>query len=465
VALTGEREAARGGLGRAPMRKLLLVALASLALAGAAPAQDGGVLPSRFRTFRIPFTVDPKLTKIRQVQLYVSTDQGQTWQPSATAPPDQRYFLFAAERDGLFFFAVQYLDLDNRVSPPTMQGAQPNLKVLIDTAPPTVQVQALPPRGNEVGVSWVIRDENLDYGSDALRLEYRQAGALAWLPLVPPAGANQLYWNPQTPAAIEVRLQAKDRAGNVGLGAAAVSLAGNANAPGQGAVPNPNAFAPDTLQNMVNPPADHERKLVGSKRITLNYEVKEVGPSGVAGVELWYTTNGRSWNKYPYKLDDPKQSFVSFDVEGEGLYGITLVAKSGVGLSERTPQLGDRPQVWIEVDLTRPVVQLQNVLVGSGVDKGKLTIAWSARDKNLGREPITLSYAKDPQGPWETLAEKQPNTGRYVWTMPQGVPYQFHVKVEAADQAGNLGDAITDSLVKVDLALPKVRILTVEPGR
>jgi hypothetical protein len=45
-----------------------------------------------------------------------------------------------------------------------------------------------------------------------------------------------------------------------------------------------------------------------------------------------------------------------------------------------------------------------------------------------------------------------------------GVPYQFLVKVEAADLAGNVGEAITPDLIKVDLSTPKVRILNVEPS-
>ena len=38
------------------------------------------------------------------------------------------------------------------------------------------------------------------------------------------------------------------------------------------------------------------------------------------------------------------------------------------------------------------------------------------------------------------------------------------VTVEAIDQAGNIGEALTDSLIKVDLSQPKVKILTVEPA-
>ena len=98
------------------------------------------------------------------------------------------------------------------------------------------------------------------------------------------------------------------------------------------------------------------------------------------------------------------------------------------------------------------MVQLHNILVGtSGPDKGKLNITWTARDKNLARDPIKLSYAEQLAGPWTAIAEKLPNTGRYIWTMPDGVPFQFHLKVEANDLAGNVGESVTDSLVKVDL--------------
>jgi hypothetical protein len=44
------------------------------------------------------------------------------------------------------------------------------------------------------------------------------------------------------------------------------------------------------------------------------------------------------------------------------------------------------------------------------------------------------------------------------------VPYQFLVKVEAVDTAGNVGEAVTTELVKVDLSQPKARILNVGPG-
>jgi hypothetical protein len=426
----------------------------------------GGIIYSRFRHFRIPFQTGAGEQRLKQLQLYVSTDQGKSWQPAALAPPEQRHFKFMTDRDGFFWFAVQTQDQEGRLNPPSMEdrigpdgikiSVQPSLKVIVDSKPPAVALQPLAPRGGEVGVSWDIRDDNLDLTlPDAIQLDYRPVGSGgSWIPLLRQPGTAQAFWNPHTQAAVEVRLRARDRAGNWGEATTLVSLAGVPQANSE----NPN---PNTIQG----PAPAERRLVNSKRITLNYELKEVGPSGVSAVDLWYTQDGRSWNKYPPRPgEDANQRAVAFEVQGEGLYGLTLVARSGVGLGIRPPQLGDRPQIWVEVDLTKPEVQLHSVVVGLGADKGKLAITWSARDKNLHKQPITLSYAEHAGGPWTTIVEHQANTGRYVWTMPDRVPYQFHVRVEAADRAGNVGAAVTAEVVKVDLSQPRVNILNVEPA-
>jgi len=364
---------------------------------------------------------------------------------------------------------VQTLDLESRLYPLSVEGATASLKVIIDTQPPTVNLRALPPRNGDVGIAWEIRDDNFDpAATDALRLEYRPVGG-SWTAVNVAAGAGQTYWNAPNNGPVDVRLRVRDRAGNVGEGSASLNPAGGAFAiNNQGAVPQSNAGAVtspnnDQAQPIFNGPADGERKFVSSTRVNFNYELKEVGPSGVSLVEMWYTQDGRSWNKHPLRYgDDPTQKNIIFNAAGEGIYGITLVAKSGVGLGDRPPQIGDRPQMWIEVDTTKPVVQLLNVLVSTGADKGKLKISWSARDKNLQREPITLSYAEQRAGPWTTIAEKLPNISPHTWIMPERIPYQFHLKVEAIDQAGNVGEAVTDALIKVDLAQPKVKILTVE---
>jgi hypothetical protein len=202
---------------------------------------------------------------------------------------------------------------------------------------------------------------------------------------------------------------------------------------------------------------------VGSKKIRLNFKLDDVGPSDVSTIEVWKTRDTLRWEK----LAQPAQKTppIEIEVEGEGRYGFTLIAKSGVGLGEAAPRPRDQPQIWIEVDLTKPVVEMTVPVVGRGIDKGKLTINWTAKDKNLGRQPIALSYSKTPEGPWIPVpgAATLENTGRYVWEMPTDLPFEFFVRVEATDEAGNVGQATTPTTVKVDLSVPRAIVIGVEP--
>jgi len=460
------------------MRKLhLALLLASLAVVPAAwaPARGQGpiqpqILYARQRQIAIPFDPDPaEAHRLKQLQLYYSVDQGRTWHLGATAAPDQRKFNFLAESDGFYLFAVQTTDQGGRIFPEKMEGVTPGLRVVIDTVAPIVSLRALPPRGNEVGVGWEIRDDNLDLTSpEAVRLEYRAAGALNWLPLYRVPGATQLYWAPGTTALLDVKIRARDLAGNTAEAATQVSLANQGGFGTPGYSPSGNDAPLQSSSNGV--PLDPARKFINTKHISLNYEITEKGPSGISGIDLWFTTDGRSWSKYQLPKNTVSDATfagpLTFDVQAEGIYGFTLLPRSGVGISAPAPQVGEKPQIWIEVDLTKPVVELQSVLVGQGDFKGQLSISWLARDKNLGKTPITLSYAATPEGSWTPIKSNLPNTGRYVWTMPTGgsMPWQFYLKVEAVDLAGNVGEAITPGLVKVDTLLPRAKIIDVQAG-
>jgi len=198
-------------------------------------------------------------------------------------------------------------------------------------------------------------------------------------------------------------------------------------------------------------------RLVNTKRITLNFEVKDVGPSGLANVELWYTQNCRDWKKY----DTPKnQKAYVVEVDEEGMYGFTLVARSGLGLSKEPPVSGDQPQVWTIVDLTPPEVQLTEVTPNP--DSKQVTIGWKASDKNFSRSPVSISYAETEAGPWRMVAANLESTGRFVWQMPTGTPPQFIVRVEATDLAGNVTRVQSSKPLLLDNSTPTVSITNVE---
>jgi hypothetical protein len=432
----------------------LLTLSAGLASVARAQAPSDGIIYSQKSVMRIPFEVDATERRLREVQLYVSEDRGLTWQKASSAAPDQRFFNFRAERDGLHWFTVRTVDMAGGIRPPTLEGVRPGLSVYVDTHPPVIVLRARPAREGMATVEWDIREDNLDLSS--FSLEYRLPGNVEWIPLSAQAAvAGQHTWSPGTNGVFDVRLRVRDLARNEGD--AKITLAPN----GQ-EVRGANSPPDQELQGS-SPQSLPGTRWVNSKKISLKYEVKEEGPSGISVVELWATRDGREWAKF--NEDPSHQSPYVFDVSEEGVYGFTLVVRSGVGLSVRPPRPGERPQVWIEVDLTKPIVHWVNADVGRGADTGNLTITWKATDKNLAREPITISYAKDAAGLWTPIASNIENSGRFVWRMPTAnIPYKFYVKVEAADKAHNVGSAETPKAVIVDLHEPKGLILEVEPA-
>jgi hypothetical protein len=203
--------------------------------------------------------------------------------------------------------------------------------------------------------------------------------------------------------------------------------------------------------------APRDARLVNSKHIRLNFEVKEVGPSGVSTVELWYTRDGKDWRKGS-ELSNP-HSPITFRVQDEGLYGFTLVVHSGVGLARPTPKTGDAPQVWIEVDQTPPVLTMYEPKIGK---HREITFTWEATDKNMDGRPISFFYAEKAEGPWKPIAEHLENNGKLVWPMPAGMPFRFFLRAQAIDRAGNLAVAQTETPVTIDPSEPEAVIKEVE---
>jgi hypothetical protein len=203
-------------------------------------------------------------------------------------------------------------------------------------------------------------------------------------------------------------------------------------------------------------------RVVGSRRIHLQYEVAGVGPSGVDQLELWCTRDGGHWHKH--SIEHHMRPPYVLDVDGDDLYGFTLVAQSGVGIGSKPPRDGDQPQVWVEVDTTQPSVRLLNTRVDRDAEGRQLTVLWKATDKNFGPRPITISYAPQADGPWSPVAAHVENNGRCTCSLPATMPHRFFVRIEAVDLAGNRGAAQTRTALLDDTAQPTASIVTVEPG-
>ena len=210
----------------------LAAAVALSALAPTAQPQDAGQTHHwPHRTFYIPVNVErinQAENKPTHLQLYSALNRGQ-WQAGAKLPVNglqdlgdsKKGFKFQADRDGEYEFSVQYWYASGESSPRKADELSPMLAVTIDTTPPDVRIAAT---GN--GVQWAARDENLD--SRSIKLEAKLPSWTEWKRVNDREfKANDTYaWKLNPGQVLEVRVTAKDKAGNEG-NSAIVRVPGN----------------------------------------------------------------------------------------------------------------------------------------------------------------------------------------------------------------------------------------------
>jgi hypothetical protein len=197
--------------------------LAWLLAAAPLPADT---MPVNARNFGIPIHIDQgRQSEIRELILFVSPDQGKSWQQNAVAGPEQAQFNFAAPADGIYWFTIAIVDQKGVRTPSDPTLGKPGLKILVDTVKPDIRLRA--ERNNEdVIVNWDIQD---DYAKvSTLKLEYRttDSAAGAWSPVsIPQETSGQVKFRPAGLGAVSLRMEVQDEAGNIGSAASEVGAA------------------------------------------------------------------------------------------------------------------------------------------------------------------------------------------------------------------------------------------------
>lgn len=191
------------------------LALAILGTPRSARADD--VVYLRQPVFQIPIQVaSTRVSDITELQLYVSTDRGQTWRMVRTARPSQQAFTFRAQADGEYWFTLAYVDRDGKVEPEDIRAEPAGLKVILDTHAPEVELAPLARTGNQFGASWVLRDEKLDL--DSLTIEVKGATESEWRDVhAPKMSEGKGDWIGSQSESYSVRATVRDRAGNVSV--------------------------------------------------------------------------------------------------------------------------------------------------------------------------------------------------------------------------------------------------------
>ena len=240
--------------------------------------------------------------------------------------------------------------------------------------------------------------------------------------------------------------------------------------PPQGSVP---AETHPAVANRYAPPSDTQAdqgtvserpgpRMLNSRLFELDYDVASVGPSGIAKVELWGTRdNGLTWRSYA--LDNDNRSPVLVKIDEEGIYGFRVVVSSGAGLGGQPPQSGELPDMVIGVDTTKPTARILSADQGVGTETGHLVISYEAADSMLAARPISLLYGPTSVGPWTPIVAGTENKGRYAWPIDQRTPGAIYLRLEARDEAGNIGTTETTQQLILDRSRPSGQIRSVRP--
>jgi len=504
-----------GGTRLATIGLGLALAWGSLAPGSPPPAPKVRAIFHKQRAFKIPFNIsDADRPRYKQIQLWASSDGGD-WQKADTKDPEAGAFFFRAPKDGDYWFAVRMLDTKNRLIPSEVADVEPNMRVIIDTTAPAMNLDALPRRGSLASVRWEVVDDHLDL--DSLRLEYQTEPGRDWVPVAirKPARIGEQKWDAGTAEPIKVRLSVADRAKNDRVltldlpdgSATAGSLAGpgdaDSNVPPplstfassepERAAPPPIHSGPPVMPPIGSPPGSNSPVgeanpftpgearpgsespgpaspdgpappiLVTDPKFGLQYEVDDPGPNGPAAVELWVTTDGgRTW--YNRGEDPDRRSPFPVDLGGEGTFGLKLVARSSANQGDQPPVPGEPPRTIVEVDSSGPVIKLDPPRISAG----RVTIYWHANDPHPAPRSIMIAVRSDaPDAKWQNITPAPiENTGQFTWALPANCPPKIHFRVDIADALGNRRSAETTEMgaVLVDRSRPKGRILGLDPS-
>ncbi len=186
--------------------------------------------------FGIPFEMASNQRAVAEVQLHVSTDQGARWQMYQKRAPGADGFQFRANNDGEYWFAVRTIDRGQDPRDFNQAQLQPELKVLVDTKKPQLDIRVNVDPSGQATAEWQAQDQNLVASSFLIQYQ-DQAGRWQDVPVNKPDERDlRNRWQGQTQFWVRtrgeeaaVRAEIVDRAGNSKLINKRVSLTGGPN--------------------------------------------------------------------------------------------------------------------------------------------------------------------------------------------------------------------------------------------
>jgi len=479
------------------------------------------VLHTRDRVFRIPFEIEPagaQGPQAREVELHFSGNQGRQWKLANIVTPDQTAFTFQAPADGEYWFVIRTIDTEGKRLPAAQGPTLPEMKVLVDTTPPTVDLGLQAGRPGEVILAWRALEDHP--AGDRLRIEVQDfSGPQPQWKLIPvPVGLEGQLALPAPRGPWAVRASVEDLAGNAAMKTLQMDASGRfqfvANEPPTArpeqaagnvvqqagyqrtesatnefprqtpsytnAETSASAFdgstnrGTDFANNSTGPGTASTRPApapqaptappiaVNTLRFLLEYEVDATNAAGVKTVSVWGTLDrGQTWQLFG--VDQDQRSPIEVQVPQAGLFGFRMIVEGLNGPPAGRPQRGEQPEIWVLVDTSAPIAQFSSIQPTDPNQVQEVEIRWEASDQQLAERPVSIYAAPTEQGPWSPVAENLPNTGSHRWRLFSQLPPQLHLRLVVTDAAGNRTTSESGDMMLADFMRNASRVQTARP--
>jgi hypothetical protein len=388
-----------------------------------------------------------------EILLFVALNGNPNWDFVSRTTPDAGRFVYRARVDGEYQFLIQAAFRAEDGTPYTRTLGR--RQVLVDTRPPRVLLKGDRRAGGEVSVAWQVEDRSL--ADDSLKLTYRVGSDGHWQPVAIDRGGvmrteqtesgRVKWWVGESDRTIEVRGEFTDRAGNLAVCHCQLESGTEDRA------------APIQSVSRVGQSTPTRPSVIRSLEFDVEYDIEGIPPEAVRDVELWVTPDeGATW--LHLASDPDRTSPVTARLQAEGRYGFRIVARADEGEATFAPASGTPPEFLVEIDVTPPDVRPTSA---RREEDGALRVTWEATDARMGGDPISLFFGPSPAGPWTELVTRHPNTG--VFSCPSGprTNEAVFLRIEATDEAGNVGSCVADHPIPFEIAPPTARIRSIRP--
>ena len=183
-----------------------------------APSQIIGT--KRFRLNYGINSIDP--SGVARVDLWMTRDDGKTWNAWGSDPDNQSPFPVEIQEEGRYGFRIVVHSQDGLTGQGPSSGDDADMWVLVDTQPPLVRITSVPyGRGSEAGrlvINYSVSDDFLTLRPITLGYSSNPEGP--WNVIEDGLRNEDRYvWKvqPNVPDRVFLRIEAIDKAGNVGV--------------------------------------------------------------------------------------------------------------------------------------------------------------------------------------------------------------------------------------------------------